>query len=394
MGDVLSRSLAEIPQAPEDENDWLSLHWEVIVGAQLATVSRLERVAPQTLFVTLAQPEWKPALKSIENRILSAMNQQSGRQRFNRVVYKTAEPGTWTVHVPETQKTEPVKKNPNHKGNPSVQPTLEHIKDKDLLATMQRIASRLNLMVVILGATVLLSNCTTQQQAKRTETVELKDSYAVKQIEVLKQKHPEWQLNDPRGYYHFLMGLKFQREGDFDRAAEHFRTVAEVDPTNEEFQGRWIELAHRTGQLEEALQGGLKALERFPKNTNIRVTVADILAATGRREEAVEQYKKLIQQDIKNSRGHLMLAHTLESMGNYRQAFDYYERALEIEVSNPLTYYFYGRGLARNGQYDRAIEKLEKALSLRPSLQDARETLAFALEKKKIMPRHRSITRF
>lgn len=376
---VLSGALRELPAQPQDEAAWAALHWELVVGPDLAAVTRIGRMAPQTLYVEVAGPEWRAPLKALEPRLLEAFNRRFGP--FSRIEYR--ETADWD---------RPARPRPTRVAGPQAPPAetpaaaaategLTMIQDTDLRDTLARIARRLQFGLVGLSLTVLLANCASLPATQADSGgVPLGDSYAVKRIQELKLKQPSGSLHDPRAYYHFLMALKYERERDFDQAAVHYRQLVVHDPEREIFSQHLVELLLRTGQITDALDFARQTLNRFPKNISIRMILADILSVRGQHEEALAEYARVFAQDPKNSRAKLMMGDLLETQNQLRLATEAYREVTVIDPHNPLGFFYLGRALVLKGEFAEAETQLQKALNLRPSLREARKFLGRAMD--------------
>ena len=381
MSQVLSGLVREIPAPAEDPLAWARMQWDLVVGRDLAQVTRLRRITAKTLYVDVAGPEWLAPLKTLEPRLLASMKPRLGA--FSRLVCRVVDspepaPAPQPAGPPETPAAAAESRDdaPDVKG-------LQMIQDAHLRNTLGRIARRLQFGAAFLGLSFLMVSCSglpTVGGMGLPEPVPLKDSYAVKRIQELKAKG-HTSVRDPRAYYHFLQSLKYEREGDFDRATDHYIQVVANDPERENFNLHLAVLLLRTGRITEAQDHARKALVRFPKNTRIRMILADILAVQGKHEEALAEYRRILDQDPKSSRAQLMLANILETQGKWDEALAAYRQVTVMDPHNPLGFFYLGRAQALKGKYAEAEKSLTKALSLRPSLLDARKFLGLSLDQ-------------
>lgn len=87
---VLSDSLKQIDIDPKDSLDWVSFCWGFTVGKEIASVSRVTKVSPKSLYVDVAGEEWLPALKGLKEGIIEEMRKQAGCEKLSRIVFKAA----------------------------------------------------------------------------------------------------------------------------------------------------------------------------------------------------------------------------------------------------------------------------------------------------------------
>ncbi|MCA9482686.1 MAG: DUF721 domain-containing protein [Nitrospina sp.] len=390
-----------IPHDKDDELSWLALQWEMAVGGDLASVTRVERVAPKTLTVEVAGEAWIPSLKALEPRVLNTLNGQYGKSRFTRIQYREAahwEPRGKASRA-KSRKPEPSRPGAIMEEESPTSEGLEMIQDDHLRQTLARIARHIRQGASLLALVVLLANCAslettnttgedgTSSPAAKAETaptvMNFDDSWAVNKIQELKNRDPKADLHDPRSYYHYLMGLQSLREAHFDQARDHFEILAEHEPEREDFARQLAMLDVRTGHLQDAMEFSARALERFPQDLRIRMIYADVLAVKGKHDEALEQYQKIFDQDPRNARAKLMAGDLLEKINRPHEAIKAYRDMTVADPHNPLGFFFLGRVLEKIGRYEEAEKELNGALNLRPSLFEARRHLARVMEKQK-----------
>ncbi|MCF8721974.1 DciA family protein [Nitrospina gracilis] len=385
---ILPDVLTAIPeQGDEDMTERIGFVWEVLVGEKLACHTRIIRVTEKTLFVQVDGPEWLAPLKALDTRILEGLNRSLRTSRFTRIHYDIR---------PETQPSSS-KRKPKRMRNtplPNANPTLpvgadslDRIQDPALKETLTRLAHKFRFVALALIAVTGLSNCATIGDTMPGFDTEIQEgapdfenSYAVRHISKLNEQNPG-RFRDPRAYYHFMMDLKYEREGDFDRAAEHYSKVVELETEHEPFLTHLMVLYQRIGKLEEALQVGQRGLRKFPDNTRMHTIVGDILASRGRYEDALTHYKKVSELDPKSPRAFLMAGVALRQLKQFDEARDWFHKVSVIDPANTLGFYYYGRTLLDTRDPAGAEDKLKKSVSLRPSMIEARQALALALEQ-------------
>lgn len=385
MRQALYGSLQGVSAAdPEQKLNRVSLLWPIVVGQEMALRSRLVRLTEKTLYVEVEGQEWVPVLKSLESKILREINQHSDLASFTRIALAAVP--VRKVSKKANQSSPASKK--LYRG-PAVKGNLEMIKDLDLRNSLERIGRKMRFVTLILLAGVFLANCsampsqqnlTLASMVEDNESSRFAQSYAVRQIKILKANNPNTTYRDPRAYYHFLLALKHEREGDFDQAVFHYARVVKYDPRNEKFYSHLVHLLLRTGQFESALQGGLDGLQQFPGNVAMRMIVADILSAQGKREQAIEHYKKITQADPSNGRAYLMIGNNFYLIKKNDEAVENFKQAVLADPANALGYHYLGKALTQAGNREEAIANYKKALNLRPSLVDSRKHLAQVYE--------------
>jgi tetratricopeptide (TPR) repeat protein len=368
--------------SPQNENmlEWLSLQWSLSVGEELAGITQVERESKKTLYILVAGEDWLPIIKRMEDKILSELNSRLENDRFSRIHLKVAQiTNNRSVSGYCSEKKNSFPKNIPSRVKSKVD--LNLIKDPELRNILSNLSKKIQFISAVISC-VFLYSCSTMEPDKEI-TVDLSDSFSVQKIDELNKKKPDAGYRDPRSYYSYLMALKAERNKDFKEAAEHYLAAVKNDPTQQEFFEKLVLFLQRSGQIKRASDWGIKGLERFPKNVDIRTVLADALSSMGEKQKALEQYKKITEIDPGNSRGYLLAGYTHYELGQDSQAQESFKQALLVEEANPFSLYFLGKSLVRQGKIDDAIEKFKKALSLRPSFLLAREHLAWYLESQK-----------
>jgi len=333
MDAIIPETLRSIPSQRDNMLEWMSLQWSLSVGEKIAGISQVEKASKKTLHVLVDGEEWLSVLKEMERKILSNLNGRLGQDRFSRIFLKSRKvtrknttPGFTPIKSASRSVTP-------HRG-PRPKADLLSIKDSELRNTLESLSKKFHFISLTL-ACVFLSNCSGAQMTGAK--VNLSESYAVQKIHKLNQKNPDAGYRDPRSYFSYLMALKAERKRHFKEAAEHYIQAVEHDPTKEEFFEKLVLFLLRSAQLDRAVTWSMKALERFPKNVDIRAVLADVLSSQGEMQQALDHYKKITEIDPGNSRAYLLTGHTLYTMDQHAQAQESFKQALLVESANPFS---------------------------------------------------------
>ena len=344
MKAIIPDTLRGVPSKIDNMLEWLSLQWSLSVGEELAGITQVERDTKKTLYVLVAGEEWLSILKRMENKILSELNSRLEVDRFTRIQFNV---GQITKKIPASGfasvKKISVQKKSHSEANLKVD--LNLIKDPELRKILTNLSKKIQFTVSILSC-VFLYSCTTIE-SKKDITVDLSESFSVQKIDELNKKKPEAGYRDPRSYFSYLMALKAERSRNFKEAAEHYLAAVKNDPTQEEFFEKLVLFLQRSGQMKRSAEWGVKGLERFPKNVNIRTVLADVLSSMGEKQKALEHYKKITGIDPGNSRGYLLAGYTHYEMGHDPKAQESFKQALLVEEANPFSLYFLGKSQVR-----------------------------------------------
>lgn len=399
IDDVLAKSIQSLPAAPDPDLHRINLHWSLAVGEEMATRSRVVKVCKSTLKVEVMGPEWVSVVRAYQRKILAKLNKSSDFKDITSITIKQVEPAPRKPVQPRKapagaeSRIQPMENNMTASDE-----SLKSIADPELRGLLSRLGTKLRFVALACVSVFILTNCASTQKSAHSSSpsarlsktvVKMKspsrsnNSYAVRQVQALNKKYPDKHYRDPRAYYHYLKGYKFEREGDFDEAARHYSMVMQYDPTREDMHTHLVELFLRTGQFDQALESGKETLKHFPNNLRVRLILGDILSSQKKHQEALDHYKKVVEIDPGNARAYLLAGYNLRAMKQYDDAREHFKQATMVEPANPLGYHYLGSALARTGEMENAEEKFKKSLNLRPSFIEARENLARVLELQK-----------
>jgi len=240
---------------------------------------------------------------------------------------------------------------------------------------------------VILGlALFFLSACETLSSKTPVEldsqgAVDLSDSFAVRAVEKLQNSWGGTKAGDPRSYYHYMMALKSDEVYQFEESTFHYAEAVQHDPKNLFFHEQLVRQALRAGKfdvLAKAVQDGLK---NFPQNAELNMRQADVYRTLGQSSLAIDYYEKAYDLDPRLSRAYILRGTLFEDEKRFDKAQEMYERATLASPFDPLSSYYLGRAEIKNGEYEEAVKNLEKSVTLRPNFIQARDYLAWTLEK-------------
>ncbi len=394
INDVLAEAVRSLPETPDPDLNRINLHWTLAAGREIGARSRVVKIRQGTLFVEVIGAEWVPVVRTYERKILGKLNKIFDSKSFMAIILKQVEPLPGKPGKPVTDPASPGRQ-PTPSMDPNAIAREEHVKpipDPDLRERLSRLNAKLRFVALALACVGMLANCATSQTAARYKSVRKappvtkNSSFAVRQIQMLKEKHPDRNYRDPRAYFHYLKADKYEREGDFDKAVREYALVVLLDPTRENLHTHLISLYLRTGQFEQALEAGQEAIDRFPNNVRIHMIMGDILSSQNKYREALDQYNKVMAVDPGNARAYLLAGYNMKALKQYEDARELFQQATVVDPANPLGYHYLGSALARTGEVESAEEKFKKSLNLRPSFIEARENLARVLELQKKYP--------
>ena len=86
LSSVLFESLPKSLQ--DDQLEWLSYHWNLVVGKEIACISNVDKIAKDTLHIRVQGTEWLPALESLKKKIIQEINSRAGKKMVKNIKLK------------------------------------------------------------------------------------------------------------------------------------------------------------------------------------------------------------------------------------------------------------------------------------------------------------------
>jgi len=85
---VLFQSLPDEMFSKGNQKEWLTYHWNLVVGKEIAGVSSVDKVTRGILHVRVQGKEWVPVLDSLKKKIIQEINSRAGESLLNSIVFK------------------------------------------------------------------------------------------------------------------------------------------------------------------------------------------------------------------------------------------------------------------------------------------------------------------
>ena len=83
LSSVLFESLPESLQ--DDQQEWLSYHWNLVVGKEIAGISSIDKITQGTLHIRVQGEEWLPALEGLKKKIIQEINSRAKKKRVENI---------------------------------------------------------------------------------------------------------------------------------------------------------------------------------------------------------------------------------------------------------------------------------------------------------------------
>ena len=86
LSSVLFESLPESLQ--DDQLEWLSYHWNLVVGKEIADISSIDKITKSTLHIRVQGKEWLSALENLKKKIIQEINNRAGQTLVENIKLK------------------------------------------------------------------------------------------------------------------------------------------------------------------------------------------------------------------------------------------------------------------------------------------------------------------
>ena len=86
LSSILFESLPESLQ--NDQHEWLSYHWNLVVGKEIADISNIDKITQGTLYIRVQGKEWLPAMESLKKKIIQEINSRAGKNLVEKIKLK------------------------------------------------------------------------------------------------------------------------------------------------------------------------------------------------------------------------------------------------------------------------------------------------------------------
>jgi tetratricopeptide (TPR) repeat protein len=181
---------------------------------------------------------------------------------------------------------------------------------------------------------------------------------------------------------HNNLGNILCQKGQMDEAINHFLQALEIKPA---FAGAHNNLGNvlvQKGRLEEAIAQYQKALEIKPDYVDADINIGITLLRKGRVDEAITYYQDALQIKPDSANACYNLGNALLQKGDLDEAIARYQTALQISPDNAKAHNNLGNALLQKGRVDEATAHFQKALQINPASAGACYNLGNALLQK------------
>ena len=85
---VLFQSLPDEVFSKENQIEWLTYYWNLVVGKEISRISTIDKVTRGILHVRVEGKEWVSVLEPLKIKIMQEINNRAGESLLNSIVFK------------------------------------------------------------------------------------------------------------------------------------------------------------------------------------------------------------------------------------------------------------------------------------------------------------------
>jgi superkiller protein 3 len=163
---------------------------------------------------------------------------------------------------------------------------------------------------------------------------------------------------------HLRQGIQLDAAGDLEQSIAAHERAVEADPELLQAHINLVALYGRQGQVDKAEQHYRDALEINPNQAELHYNFGVLAVESGRPERAAEAFRKALEINPNYAEAHTNLGQMLEKQGRIDDALSHYRSALANKPNFRLARYHLGRMLLAKGRNQEAIEAFENTLGV------------------------------
>ncbi|TKJ31228.1 hypothetical protein CEE39_07355 [bacterium (candidate division B38) B3_B38] len=184
-------------------------------------------------------------------------------------------------------------------------------------------------------------------------------------------------------FFHFNLGLRFQKQRKYRLAIEQYHRAIEIQPKFVQAYNNLGSVYFLSGSYPEAMEEYKKAIELKPDYAEAYYNLAMVCEAMRDINQAIDCYRMVIGIRPDHERAHQGLGGAYKTLREYNKAAKKYRRALSINAHDPITHNLLGNVYILNGKVEEAIREYREALRLKPDYKYALKNLEKAMQIEK-----------
>jgi tetratricopeptide (TPR) repeat protein len=179
------------------------------------------------------------------------------------------------------------------------------------------------------------------------------------------------EIPNPDAYYHAVVGLQLENEGEEQAALRAYLTALQHDPKSAFLLTRVAALLSQFGNQKEALSYAERALQLHPKDIRVLNLLGNLYVASGQTEKGLSALQRLVALDSKRVDAYYSLASIYAARGELDPAEEMIRKGIEADPASGLGYYYLGKISFEKKAFGEALQHYQKALSLHPHFEQA-----------------------
>ncbi|WDT71495.1 MAG: tetratricopeptide repeat protein [Candidatus Manganitrophus sp.] len=132
-------------------------------------------------------------------------------------------------------------------------------------------------------------------------------------------KEAREEIPDPEAYYHAVVGLQFENDGEEQAALRAYLAALRHDPKSAFLLTRAAALLSQFGNQKEAISYAERALHLHPKDPRVLNLLGNIYVASGQTEKGLSAFQRLVAVDPKRVDAYFSLASIYAARGILRR---------------------------------------------------------------------------
>lgn len=173
------------------------------------------------------------------------------------------------------------------------------------------------------------------------------------------------------------VGAGLLNRQEYQKAKTSLEKAISLNPDDGMAQANFATALWKTGQVEQALEHCLIALQKKPDSPKILNNMGAILVGAGQYELAVEYYNKTLKINPYNPTTYYNLGNALCLQKQFSQAIQNYQKAIELDPKQGKYYYGLAEAYFELSDMDKATEYYSKTLEVDQGFTKARFDLAW-----------------
>jgi tetratricopeptide (TPR) repeat protein len=177
---------------------------------------------------------------------------------------------------------------------------------------------------------------------------------------------------------HMNLAVVLTAQAKYDAAASHMAEALRLQPDSGEFHFNYASLLQRLGRGDEAGPQYEAAARLLPDSPEAHYNHALFLASGGKGNDSLSELRRTVQLKPDYVEAQLKLADALFANGDLEEAKMHYTTALGADPKLAVAHNSLGRLYLTQGQISQAIVQFGEALRLNPDYKEAEENLRVA----------------